>query len=92
MAHQRLHALVSGTVQGVNYRLFARHLASFHRLTGWVKNLEDGRVEVLAEGPEDKLKEFVKGLEQGPPGAEVGKVECAWHAATGEFKGFEKVY
>ncbi len=89
---RRLHAFVSGQVQGVNFRLFARHLAGVHRLTGWVKNLEDGRVELIAEGEENFLKEFVRGLEQGPPGAQVAKVDCTWHAATGEFKGFEKLY
>ncbi len=92
MADRRLHAFVSGQVQGVNFRLFARHLAAVHRLTGWVKNLEDGRVEVVAEGEETNLKESVRGLERGPPGAQVGKVDCGWHPATGEFKGFEKVY
>jgi len=89
---RQLHAFVSGQVQGVNFRLFVRHLAAIHRLTGWVKNLEDGRVEAVAECEEKNLKEFVRGLEQGPPGAQVEKVECTWHAATGEFKGFEKLY
>jgi len=60
-ALKRLHALVLGSVQGVNYRLFVRHVAGVHRLVGWVKNLDDGRVEVLAEGEEHALKEFVPG-------------------------------
>ena len=92
MTLKRVHAFVSGTVQGVNFRLFVRHLASFHRLTGWVKNLGDGRVEVVAEGPEEKLREFLKALERGPPGAEVQDVESEWAEASGEFKGFEKIY
>ncbi|HIH15947.1 MAG TPA: acylphosphatase [Candidatus Diapherotrites archaeon] len=91
-ALKRLHALVLGSVQGVNYRLFVRHVAGVHRLVGWVKNLDDGRVEVLAEGEEHALKEFVRALEEGPPGAEVKEVECTWHEASGEFKGFEKIY
>ena len=89
---KRVHAVVSGVVQGVNYRLFARHNAAVHGLTGWVKNREDGCVEVLAEGEEARLKEFLKALEEGPPGAEVREVECEWLEASGEFKGFEKIY
>ncbi len=89
---KRVRAVVSGVVQGVSYRLFARHNAAVHGLTGWVKNREDGCVEVVAEGEEARLKEFLRVLEEGPPGAEVREVECEWLEASGEFRSFEKIY
>lgn len=65
---------VSGMVQGVGYRFFATRLAERLGITGWVKNLEDGRVEVYAIGARDNLKDFRSKLEQGPTGAMVGGV------------------
>ena len=65
---------VSGMVQGVGYRFFAMRLAERLGIAGWVKNLEDGRVEVYAIGPRDKLKDFRSKLEQGLTGAMVDGV------------------
>jgi acylphosphatase len=67
--------LVRGRVQGVGYRYFAQHAASTLGLTGYARNLDDGRVEVYAAGPEDKLSEMAGLLHRGPRWADVRGVE-----------------
>jgi acylphosphatase len=57
-------------------------------LTGWVRNLRDGRVEVLAEGDKDKLGELISRLNQGPPLAQVDNVNVKWEEYKGEFEDF----
>ena len=66
---------VRGRVQGVGYRFFAQRAAAELRLTGWVRNLDDGRVEVYAAGPEEKLSEFAGLLWKGPRWSDVRGVE-----------------
>ncbi len=87
----RLHALVYGYVQGVGYRMFVQERASRLGLTGWVRNLPDGSVEVTAEGEQEALEQLVEWLKQGPWGASVRSVETYWTEATGEFDGFRIV-
>jgi len=65
---------VSGWVQGVGFRYSTEWKARRLRLTGWVRNLRDGRVELLAQGPRDQLAEFVDWLFIGPPAARVEAV------------------
>lgn len=65
---------VSGTVQGVGYRYFAERAAAQFGITGYVRNLRDGRVEVYAIGPADSLASLRARLERGPVGASVEKV------------------
>jgi len=88
----RLHAFISGVVQGVFFRRNTKIQADRLGLKGWVKNLRDGRVEVVAEGGEEKLKELLEWLHHGPEGASVDRVESEWLESTGEFKSFEIVY
>jgi len=66
---------VSGTVQGVGFRFFAQNKARELGLSGWARNLADGRVEVYAEGPEAKLNQLAAALHVGPGMAEVRHVE-----------------
>lgn len=66
---------VSGEVQGVGYRFFAQRAAARHQVTGYVRNLDDGRVEVLAEGPAPSVEAFRHELATGPVGAAVERVE-----------------
>ena len=66
---------VRGRVQGVGYRFFAQRAAEQLGLTGWVRNLDDGRVEVYAAGPEEKLSEFSGMLWKGPRWSDVRGVE-----------------
>lgn len=67
--------LVRGRVQGVNYRWFAQQAAERLGLTGYARNLDDGRVEVYAAGPEEKLSELAGLLYRGPRWADVHGVE-----------------
>jgi len=67
--------LVSGRVQGVGFRYFAQAKAAQLGLTGWARNLDDGRVEVYANGPADKLSDLAAALHIGPRMADVRSVE-----------------
>jgi len=65
----------SGTVQGVGFRHYTRREALRLGLTGWVRNLPDGRVEAVAAGSADQLDAFERFLRQGPPGASVTSLQ-----------------
>ena len=83
---RRLRAV--GRVQGVGYRWFVMRKAKSFGLTGWVKNLSDGRVEIVAEGEEDRLAAFLDWCRRGPPAARVRHIETEYSEATGEFDSF----
>jgi|GEM_PF-29440 acylphosphatase len=85
---RRAHVFITGQVQGVGFRDFTQHEATKRGLAGWVKNLEDGRVEAVIEGPADKVAELLELVKRGPPNARVDKVETADETPTGEFKVF----
>jgi acylphosphatase len=85
---RRLFAIVRGHVQGVGYRAFVMEHAVRLRLTGYVRNLPDGEVEVVAEGSEQVLQTLLTLLQQGPPSAWVREVETYWSEPTGEFNRF----
>ncbi len=87
--HRRMRCVIRGDVQGVGLRWTARARALDLGLTGFVRNLPDGRVEVVAEGPERALSAFRTFCERGPDGARVTGVEVSDGTATGEFDGFE---
>jgi acylphosphatase len=88
----RLHAFTSGRVTGVFYRMFVLKEAQVLGLTGYVRNLIDGRVEVVAEGPKKGLERLVQRLGKGPRGAAVEHVEAEWGACLDEFDGFRIDY
>jgi acylphosphatase len=88
-ANKRLHAIVDGRVQGVSFRYYTQRRARDLRLTGFVRNLGDGTVEVVAEGPRSKLDELLAFLRAGPRAAFVTDVETKWPSSTGEFDSFE---
>lgn len=75
--------VVSGRVQGVGFRWFTAEAARQEGLVGWVRNLEDGRVDVFAEGDADALARFEWRLWQGPPAARVDDVESEDVLPTG---------
>jgi acylphosphatase len=78
--NERLHALVEGVVQGVGFRFFVTNYAEELHLTGWVRNLWDGRVELTAEGPKTTLELLLKHLQEGPRSAHVSNVDVQWQA------------
>ena len=71
---RRIHAIVTGHVQGVSYRAATASEARRLGVVGWVRNLPDGSVELEAEGPQDKISELVAWCEKGPPSARVSGV------------------
>lgn len=88
MAQKRIHLVVRGRVQGVFFRASAQREARQLGLTGWVKNRKDGAVELLAEGEEDRVKDFLAWAQHGPSTARVDKVETRWRSYTGEHPKF----
>jgi acylphosphatase len=85
----RVRILITGLVQGVFFRREITDLARKLGLTGWVRNLPDGRVEATAEGEKLKIDELVRFCHLGPAGARVRNVEVEWSDFTGEFHSFK---
>lgn len=88
----RAHLIIKGRVQGVWFRESTKKKALSLGVYGWVKNLPDGTVEVVAEGNEDKVKELVKWCYKGPPGADVRGVIEKEEEYLGEFNSFNVLY
>ncbi len=86
---ERAHVYVSGDVQGVFFRDSTREQAERLGLSGWVRNIPDGRVEALFEGPSDKVREVVRWCEQGPPHAAVENVDVEFDTAQEGLSGFQ---
>ncbi|MBI2336388.1 MAG: acylphosphatase [Deltaproteobacteria bacterium] len=89
---KRLHLIVSGRVQGVAFRAYTQGEARSLKLTGWVRNLPTGQVEILAEGPLQGLEKFLQWASHGPPSAQVRHVETTWGPSLGEFSEFSITY
>ena len=85
---KRIHIRVSGIVQGVFFRHHARERAIELGVTGWVRNLPDGRVEAVLEGEDRAVDRMVAFCRKGPPGAHVTGVELTGENWIGEFKDF----
>jgi len=83
--------LISGRVQGVFFRENAVATAKRLGIKGWVRNREDGTVEIVAEGAKARMRQFIEWCNKGPPEAKVDNVDVKDHAPTGEFSGFEMV-
>ncbi|MBN3040872.1 MAG: acylphosphatase [Candidatus Omnitrophica bacterium] len=86
--HKTLHAFFSGVVQGVGFRFTSRDLARRYKLRGWVRNLADGRVELLAQGHEPNLEHFFKDLQQEFR-SHIAKSIVDYADSSDTFKGFE---
>jgi acylphosphatase len=80
----RLHAVATGYVQGVGFRYFVLHRARARRLSGWVRNRQDGGVECLAEGSRQELEQLLGEIRRGPWPADVRDVEVEWQPARGD--------
>ena len=85
---QRVHLTVSGRVQGVGYRYYTYDEAVRIGVVGYVRNLYDGGVEVVAEGTTEQLHELIRALRRGPAFARVVEVRENWQPATGKFREF----
>lgn len=85
----RVRLFVSGVVQGVSYRASTQEEARRRGILGWVKNLDDGRVEAVAQGTKDRVVELIAWCRKGPPAAKVEKVDVSWEEVGDELRGFE---
>ena len=88
MSRRRAHVYASGRVQGVYYRASTREAARDRGVDGWVRNLDDGRVEAVFEGPEAAVEGMVEWCHEGSPRARVEDVEVAYEDPEG-LDGFE---
>jgi len=84
----RVHVLVNGRVQGVFFRRETKRAADAKNVKGWVKNLEDGRVEAVFEGEEEDVVQLVDFCRHGPPLAEVDNIRISKEKYTEKFKDF----
>ena len=89
MKRERLHVLYSGRVQGVGFRFTVKMVAHGFDVTGTVRNLPDGRVELVAEGARQELEQFLKGVQDSDVGAFIRNEEKTWSETKNEFRGFE---
>lgn len=88
----RAHVFISGRVQGVYFRQNTKQVATRHRVTGWVRNLPDGRVEAVFEGDEMDVNEVIEWCHVGPPKAKVQDINVKFQKYTGEFADFNVSY
>lgn len=88
----RAHIVVFGRVQGVGFRAFAARTAMRLDLSGGVRNLDDGQVEMEVEGKKTVIEALIHELKTGPPAARVTKIETEWSAATGRYSHFSIWY
>jgi len=83
-----IHVLVSGFVQGVNFRYYTMQHAKSLKLKGGVKNILDGKVEIVAQGSKQDLEKMIDWLSHGPSSASIDNVSVRWYKPTKNFKKF----
>jgi acylphosphatase len=88
MSVRRAHVWITGRVQGVFFRHYTRQEAAQRGLSGWVRNLPDGRVEAVFQGEDADLEAMLRWCRQGPPAARVTDVELVWEAPDPGMTGF----
>ena len=81
--------LYEGRVQGVGFRYTVKRIATGYEVAGWVRNLPDGRVELVAEGTPEELKAFQQAIRESELGHFIRNEEVHWETAEGTFRGFE---
>lgn len=84
----RARVFYTGRVQGVGFRYTAEQMALEASLTGWVKNISDGRVELVCEGAKDSIDQYLADLKSCHLGPFIKKVDVRWEPPTGEFLDF----
>ena len=89
---KRVTVFYVGRVQGVGFRYTVREVACGYELTGYVRNLHDGRVELTAEGSEEEVTAFLEAVRASQLGSHIRNEDVNWGQATGEFRGFDIRY
>ena len=82
------HFFIMGFVQGIGFRYFVKSNARRLKLTGWVKNTDDGRVEALVQGLKEKIEKLIKLCEKGPFLSQVNSVQVQWEKEVERFGDF----
>jgi acylphosphatase len=85
----QLRAIVHGQVQGVGFRMWTQRHARMLGISGYVRNLADGSVEVVSEGPRETLEQFLVAMRRGPESADIQSVQVSWTTRASEFDRFE---
>ena len=91
MQKSRVRVFYSGRVQGVGFRYQAKALVRGFDVSGTVRNLLDGRVELVADGAREELEAFLQAIRESGVGPLIKREEVGWEKAEGEFRGFEIV-
>lgn len=89
MSRCRVAVYYTGRVQGVGFRYTAKRVAAGFEVTGVVRNLRDGQVELVAEGAKGELQAFQQAIRDSEVGGLIRDEKAQWGQATGEFRGFE---
>lgn len=84
----RAHAIISGKVQGVFFRMETQKTAEKKGVSGWVRNKQDGTVEAVFEGDKNSVDSVIEWCKQGPPGSRVDDINIEWETYSGEFTDF----
>ena len=92
MSRSRMQIYYAGRVQGVGFRYTAKTVALGFEVTGIVRNLPDGRVELIAEGERAELEEFRRAIQDSEVGALIRNESLSWGESTGGYRGFEIVH
>jgi len=92
MIQKRIHIFVTGRVQGVFFRQSTKVMAIKNNVNGWVRNLDDGRVEIVAEGENQDIDNLADWCKTGPANSRVDKFELSEENSAGEFENFEVRY
>ena len=91
MNRSRLHIFYSGRVQGIGFRYTVKSLVSGFEVPGTIRNLSDGRVELVSEGTREELDGFRRAIQDCEVGRFIRHEDVSWSEATGQFRGFEIV-
>lgn len=91
MSRARMQVLFSGRVQGVGFRYTVKRLTTGYEVTGTIRNLADGRVELISEGDRGELDDFLVGIMESGLGRNIRDQQVTWDNPQGQFKGFEIV-
>jgi len=89
---KQLHIIISGRVQGIFFRASTRDTARQLGLRGFVRNLGNGDVEVVAQGEDNELQELIEFCRKGPPGADIEGIDIKYEEIKDKFFGFDVRY
>lgn len=88
----RARIIVKGLVQGIFFRVGTKEKAQQLGITGWVRNLDSDKVEIIAEGEKKKIEELTKWCKKGPSSARIEEIKTEWQSCKAEFRDFDIRY